>query len=410
VAMLLAACGGAPTPVVTLAPPTSALIVATGTATVAPAVVASATQAASPTPQPQPSATPLPSLSPTAPQATATNTPLPAPRVVPTPTFLPTASPRPLAVATVAATARATAVSTPRPIASATRSSAGAVKGRIWDPRLDQRGAVLIPAQVQPGQGYWRLVQGQWFDEGEPPFGGQHHVFLDALDQTGKRQVGVRMQMASPDLKDILGYVTTEAKTGESYAANFPMYIVAPAYRVEPADGAPADAVTGLGLGSIKVPDLPTLTSYGFTWQWTIAGQGQAIPTATPIGAGAGPASALSVPTVAQRLAAGQRVWYAFRYTGDNSPIEVKMQVTPPGAASFAIWTPGDVQRWVQGDPESPVGRGAPKANASDELFWTGAFSGPDIYYVVADQTGPYTGSFTLQVSGSGVSPAGSGR
>ena len=409
-AMLLTACGGAPTPVVTLAPPTSAPILATSTATVAPVAAASATQAASPTSQPQRSATPLPSSSPAPPLATETSTPRPVPRVIPTPTFLPTASPRPLAVATVAATARATAVSTPRPIASATRSGTGAIKARIWDPRLDQRGAVLIPAQVQPGQGYWRLVQGQWFDEGEPPFGGQHHVFLDALDQTGKRQVGVRMQMASPDLKDILGYVTTEAKTGESYAANFPMYIVAPAYRVEPADGAPADAVTGLGLGSIKVPDLPTLTSYGFTWQWTIAGQGQAIPSSTPIGAGAGPASALSVPTVAQRLASGQRIWYAFRYAGDNSPIEVKMQVTPPGAASFAIWTPGDVQRWVQGNPESPVGRGAPKADTPGELFWTGAFSGSDIYYVAVDQTGPYTGSFTLQVSGSGVAPAGSGR
>ena len=269
---------------------------------------------------------------------------------------------------------------------------------------------MLIPAQVPPGQGYWRLVQGQWFDEGEPPFGGQHHIFLDALDQTGKRQVGVRMQMASLDLKDILGDVTTEAKTGESYAGSFAMYIVAPAYRVEPADGAPADAVTGLGLGSIKVPDLPTLTSYGFTWQWTIAGQGQAIPTSTPIGAGAGPASALTVPAQAQRLAPGQRIWYAFRYAGDNSPIEVKMQVTPQGAAAFSVWTPGDVQRWAQGDPESPVGRGAPKADTSGELFWTGSFSGPDIYYVAVDQTGPYTGSFTFQVSGSGVSPAGSGR
>ena len=298
----------------------------------------------------------------------------------------------------------------PRSIASATRSSAGTVKERIWDPRLTQRGATLIPAQVQPGQGYWRLVQGQWFDEGEPPFGGQHHIFLDALDQSGKRQVGVRIQMASPDLKDIYGYVTTEAKTGESHAANFPMYIVAPAYRVEPADGAPADAVTGLGLGSIRVPDLPTLTSYGFTWQWTIARQGQAIPSSTPIASGAGPASALTVPTATQRLASGQRIWYAFRYAGDNSPIEIKMQVTPPGAASFAIWTPGDVQRWVQGNPESPVGRGAPKANTSGELFWIGAFNGSDIYYVVVDQTGPYTGNFTLQVSGSGVSPAGSGR
>jgi hypothetical protein len=56
------------------------------------------------------------------------------------------------------------------------------------------------------------------------------------------------------------------------------------------------------------------------------------------------------------------------------------------------------------------VGRGASKPETPGELFWTGAFSGPDIYYIVVDQTGAYTGSVTLQVSGSGVSPAGSGQ
>ncbi|MCX7670300.1 MAG: hypothetical protein N2439_09535, partial [Anaerolineae bacterium] len=36
---------------------------------------------------------------------------------------------------------------------------------RIWDPRLTQRGTTLIPATVQPGQGYWRLVKGVWYAE-----------------------------------------------------------------------------------------------------------------------------------------------------------------------------------------------------------------------------------------------------
>ena len=145
------------------------------------------------------------------------------------------------------------------------------VAERAWDPRLAQRGAQLIPAQVPPGQGYWRLVQARWFDEDDPPFAGKHYIYLDTLDPAGNRRPGVRIQMTSFDLKDDYGFVTTEAKPGEPYAANFAMYIVAPAYRVVPADGAPADAVTGLGLGSIAVPDLPTLTSYGFTWQWTVA-------------------------------------------------------------------------------------------------------------------------------------------
>ncbi|MCX6048139.1 MAG: hypothetical protein NT075_23820, partial [Chloroflexi bacterium] len=32
----------------------------------------------------------------------------------------------------------------------------------IWDPRLDKRGAIFIPAQVTPGQGYWRLMKAVW--------------------------------------------------------------------------------------------------------------------------------------------------------------------------------------------------------------------------------------------------------
>ena len=157
---------------------------------------------------------------------------------------------------------------TPRPAAVPTASP---LKDRVWDPRLTQRGATLIPAQVKPGQGYWRLVQARWFDEGEPPFDGKHHVYIDTLDSSGKRQTGVRVQMASLASSEILGYTSTEAKPGEAYAANFPMFVVAPAYRVQPATDAPADAVSGLGLGSLAVPDLPTLTSTGLTWQWTVA-------------------------------------------------------------------------------------------------------------------------------------------
>jgi hypothetical protein len=49
------------------------------------------------------------------------------------------------------------------------------------------------------------------------------------------------------------------------------MFVVAPTYRVQPAADAPADAVSGLGFGSLAVPNLPTLTSCGLTWQWTVA-------------------------------------------------------------------------------------------------------------------------------------------
>jgi hypothetical protein len=54
-------------------------------------------------------------------------------------------------------------------------------------------------------------------------------------------------------------------------ATNFPMFLVTSAYRVQSAADAPADAVSGLGFGSLAVPNLPTLTSTGLTWQWTVA-------------------------------------------------------------------------------------------------------------------------------------------
>ena len=59
---------------------------------------------------------------------------------------------------------------TTTPTSTATPSCTdGAVEqpGRDWDPRLDQRGAVLAPAVVEPGHCYWRLVKGVWYDEQE---------------------------------------------------------------------------------------------------------------------------------------------------------------------------------------------------------------------------------------------------
>ena len=134
-----------------------------------------------------------------------------------------------------------------------------------WDPRLDERGAALVPAQVTSGQGYWRLTKAVWYDETESQ--GKHHIFVDALDVSGQRQIGVPILIVNGGSFTI----TTEAKPGESYASNFPMYVHAPAYSAKPNSGAPADQVTGMGLGDLERPDWNIHTSYGLTWQWTIA-------------------------------------------------------------------------------------------------------------------------------------------
>lgn len=157
-----------------------------------------------------------------------------------------------------------------------------------WDPRLCQRFTELVPASVQPGQWYWRLIRARWYDEGEPPFSGQHHIFVDTLNGAGARQVGVPIRFSwSGGSQTVL----TEAKPGEPYAANFPMYAVAPAYSAQPADGAPADLVAGMGLGNVQHPDWKIHTSYLLVWQWTqatgdappaVCGPGASTPTPSP--------------------------------------------------------------------------------------------------------------------------------
>ena len=147
---------------------------------------------------------------------------------------------------------------------------------REWDPRLDQRGALLIEATVTPGQGYWRLIRARWYDEAESA--GRHHIFMDALDENGSRDVGVPVFVTWSDGSTT---VTTEAKPGEEYATNFAMFSLAPAYAARPYDGAPADVVDGMGMGTIEDPTHAVHTSYGLVWRWTIAGETPQ-PTSSP--------------------------------------------------------------------------------------------------------------------------------
>jgi len=135
-----------------------------------------------------------------------------------------------------------------------------------WDPQLTARGAVLIEANVTAGEGYWKLVKGEWLDENEA--GGRHHILIDLLDSAKQRVVNVPITIA---WKDDAVKIVSELKPGEAYAANYAMFDVAPSYAAQPATDAPADRVEGMGLGSIELPTWKIHTSYGLIWQWTIA-------------------------------------------------------------------------------------------------------------------------------------------
>lgn len=159
-----------------------------------------------------------------------------------------------------------------------------------WDQRLCGRFTELLPAYAPAGQWYWRLIRARWYDEYEPPFNGQHNIFVDTLNGSGNRQVGVPVRFSSLDGSQTFQTKATEAKPGELYAVDFSMYALAPAYRAEPANGEPADVVRGMGMGNFEHPDWPIHTSYLFVWQWTqsngeappqVCG-GTLPPTATP--------------------------------------------------------------------------------------------------------------------------------
>ncbi len=200
------------------------------------------------------------------PTPTPTNTPTNTPTSTPTfaPTFTPTSTP----------------VSTTPPTPSATPTPSGE---RQWDPRLDQRGTVLNEASAATGEGYWRLVQGEWMDEQESA--GRHHIYFDVLDANGQRVVGVPMRVYWNGGETIL---TTQAKPGEPHAGDFAMYSVAPSYGLVPNDGNPADDVWGMGLGSIEQPAYTIHTSYRFVWQWTVLGTATPTPTVTATPASTG--------------------------------------------------------------------------------------------------------------------------
>jgi len=122
---------------------------------------------------------------------------------------------------------------------------------------------------------------------------------------------------------------------------------------------------------------------------------------AAPAMPGSGPDSALAPAKDWTSIAVGQRVWYAFKYAGDNSQITVDVAVSPSNSVAFAIWTPQNLADWANG--ENPIGRGSVNPRFNNDLIWSGNFLTPGTYYVVVDQSGPAVGNYLLTIRGTGV-------
>jgi Tol biopolymer transport system component len=142
------------------------------------------------------------------------------------------------------------------------------------------------------------------------------------------------------------------------------------------------------------------------------AGSGSAAaPNVEAPGAGTGPGDARAPLATWQPLDRGDSHWYAIRYEGDGSQIEIRMESEPTGGAAFVVWTPDQIRRWGLGEEVHPIGRGSADPRASGSLLWSGSFNAAGIYYVVVGDAGSQPGAsyYLLQVSGDAVSSPTSG-
>jgi hypothetical protein len=100
-------------------------------------------------------------------------------------------------------------------------------------------------AKPLAGQTYWRVEHA----EGPFEWGGRHNIFVDVLDEQGKRLVGIPVTFYWADGKETK---KTEAKPNDGYAVDFPMFASGNAYGCYIDGGMISDRVFDMGLEAWK--------------------------------------------------------------------------------------------------------------------------------------------------------------
>lgn len=104
-----------------------------------------------------------------------------------------------------------------------------------------RNGATFQPAGVRPGVAYWKLLSA----DGPEPWGGRHSIFIDVWDEQGRRMVGVPVTFWWADGSQTK---TTEAKSGEPWAVDFPMFAAGASYGIRIDNELDSDQLFGMGL------------------------------------------------------------------------------------------------------------------------------------------------------------------
>jgi CRP-like cAMP-binding protein len=178
-----------------------------------------------------------------------TDTPIPTDTPVP-----PTATPKPKVQSPAADTQ---AQPTPTPAEKPQPA-------RDLDPRLSALGVSIIPADVQPGQNYWRLVSAKWQNKEES--GNDHTIYLNVLTENGSRIVGQPVEIRWQEGSLV---VFTEDKPPTEWSANFPMYGTLGSYSLSIA-GLPSDTIAGMGMGTPEQPNFTIHTNFLLVFQRTM--------------------------------------------------------------------------------------------------------------------------------------------
>ena len=137
------------------------------------------------------------------------------------------------------------------PAAGTGQPAAPDLKPVEWDARLTERGVTVQPADVAPGEQFWRVTMARWYNEQESQ--GRHHIYVDAPD-------GALFQAIWPT------GISTKAANGRSGfdAGNYPMSASLNEFSVRMVPGTPSETVRGIGMGADGNPAVHTSTEVRF--------------------------------------------------------------------------------------------------------------------------------------------------
>ncbi|MBP7961967.1 MAG: hypothetical protein KBG20_06555 [Caldilineaceae bacterium] len=103
-------------------------------------------------------------------------------------------------------------------------------------------------------------------------------------------------------------------------------------------------------------------------------------------------------------LQPGEEAVVSFVYDGNSGQILASLDSNPDSAVIFSVWTPTQWQLRSEGQDIAPIGQGSYNAYVAGDLSWSGNFNGAGIYNIIVKNNSSQTATYTLTVTGDGVS------